>query len=62
MIPYLWQRPKRSAVNYTDNTWYERARIGHNPLQTFMSELCEQANLQFKQYTNHQSVRHASPD
>ena len=52
---YLWQRPKQK-VNYVDTTWFEARRIGHNPLETFMKQLSEEANLANKGYTNH-SIR-----
>ena len=54
--PYLWQRVKRCRLNYTDPVWFESRRMGHNPLETFMKNLCEEANLLSKEYTNH-SIR-----
>ena len=53
---YLWQKPRRGRVNYTDPVWFECSRVGHNPLETFMKKLCEEANLIHKDYTNH-SIR-----
>ena len=54
--PYLWQRPKSTPINYIDSTWYEKRRVGHNQLETFMKELCVAANLSRKDYKNH-SIR-----
>ena len=53
---FLWQRPRRGHVFYSDDYWYEKTRVGHNPLETFMRRLAEEANLMNKQYTNH-SIR-----
>ena len=53
--PYLWQKPRQSAVHYNDSEWYEPWRVGHNTLETFMKTLCEEANLHGI-YTNH-SIR-----
>ena len=52
----LWQHPRRGPVNYTDPVWFENKKIGHNPLETFMKKLCEEAELENKRYTNH-SIR-----
>ena len=51
---FMWQRPKR-LVHYTDEIWYERMRVGHDPLERFMRFLSENAKLS-KIYTNH-SIR-----
>ena len=53
---YLWQRPRSGDVNYTDTTWYEGRRVGHNTLEKFMKTLAEEANLISRVYTNH-SIR-----
>ena len=55
---FLWQKPSTKAhLHYTDDTWYEACRLGHNPLDTFMKTLSEEANLDGKtDYTNH-SIR-----
>ena len=54
-IPYLWQRPRPGPVNYVDERWYQCSRMGHNPIETFMKKLSEEANLE-SSYTNH-SIR-----
>ena len=38
-----------------DTYWYESRRVEHNPLETFMKELCKDVKLENK-YTNH-SIR-----
>lgn len=53
---YFWQRPKRAAnLHYTDPIWYDKIRVGHQPIEEFMSRLSKQAGLS-KRYTNH-SIR-----
>ena len=52
----MWQRPLSIPVTIHDPIWYEPRRVGHNPLESFMKILCEEANLVEKIYTNH-SIR-----
>lgn len=54
-MKYFWQRPKQGKIHYTDGLWYDRVRVGHGPLENFMSKLSTDANLS-KRYTNH-SIR-----
>ena len=51
--PLLWQKPKDKPVNFADETWYQPRRLGHNPLETFMKILSENAALVSGEYTNH---------
>ena len=52
---YLWQQPKE-LENMTDvDVWYKPAKIGENPLASFMSRISHHAKLS-KVYTNH-SIR-----
>ena len=55
---FLWQKAStKGHLHYTDNQWYQGHRLGHNPLDTFMKTLSEEANLDGKtDYTNH-SIR-----
>ena len=53
---FLWQKPRQGELHYTDGVWYEARRVGHNPLESFMKTLCEEANLSKKTYTKH-SIR-----
>lgn len=53
--PFFWQRAKRGKIHYTDTIWYDRSRVGHGPLENFMSQLSIDAKLS-KRYTNH-SIR-----
>ena len=53
----MWQKAKSGRLHYTDDEWYEERRVGHNPLESFMKNLAEEANLEGKtKYTNH-SIR-----
>ena len=52
-VPFLWQKPRSTPVNYADKQWYECKQMGHNPLETFMKTLCESASLPKREYTNH---------
>lgn len=54
-LPWFWQRPKRGRLHYTDNIWYDKIRVGHEPIEDFMSRLSAKAQLS-KRYTNH-SIR-----
>lgn len=54
-IPWFWQRPKRGRLHFTDKIWYDRIRVGHEPIEEFMARLSAEANLS-KRYTNH-SIR-----
>ena len=51
----LWQRPKKK-VHYTDSEWYEKTRVGHDPLERFMKFLMKDVTLSRTDYTNH-SIR-----
>lgn len=42
-------------MHFTNKLWYDRARVGHEPLENFMADLLTEAQLS-KQYTNH-SIR-----
>ena len=53
---FLWQKPLSKQLNYTDECWFEPRRVSHNPLESYMKILCEEANLVEKIYTNH-SIR-----
>ena len=52
---HLWQKSRRGLLHYTDEIWYEKNRVGHDPLERFMPFLSDKAMLS-KRYTNH-SVR-----
>lgn len=53
---WFWQHPKRAtSLHYTDDIWYNKVRVGHQPLENFMSKLSKEAQLS-KRYTNH-SIR-----
>lgn len=54
-VKYFWQRPKSGKRHYNDPVWYDRIRVGHEPLENFMAQLSMDANLS-KRYTNH-SIR-----
>ena len=54
-LNYLWQKPKKS-VHYTDALWYDRQRVGHDPLERFFKFLPEEVKLSSDKYTNH-SIR-----
>ena len=54
--PDLWQRPRSISLHYTDETWYEPRKVGHNTIDGFMKDLAASAKLQCKEYTNH-SIR-----
>lgn len=54
-VPFLWQRPKQGTIYYTDECWYDRVRVGHTPLESYMQLLSAQLSLS-KAYTNH-SIR-----
>ena len=52
--PFLWQRPSSGRLHYTEQSWFDARRIGHNPIDSFMKTLSEEANLDGKNlYTNH---------
>ena len=44
----LWQQP-RKKVKIKDLIWYSSWPLGHNPLDTFLSEVCDLS----QHYTNH---------
>lgn len=52
---WFWQRPKRGRLHYTDSLWYDRMRLGHDPIDGFMATISKEAQLS-KRYTNH-SIR-----
>lgn len=54
-VDFLWQRPKAGTIYYTDEVWYDKVRVGHDPLERFMVFTGPEAGLS-KKYTNH-SIR-----
>lgn len=54
-VPFFWQRPKQGKLHYCDTYWYDKARVGHDPIENFMATLSKEAQLS-KRYTNH-SIR-----
>ena len=55
-LHYLWQQPKQGTVHYNDKVWYDRQRVGHDPLERYMKYLSTEAGLSSSDYTNH-SIR-----
>lgn len=51
-IPFLWQRPKYGKVHWNDKFWYDKIRVGREPLENFMALLSAEIPLS-KRYTNH---------
>lgn len=51
----MWQRPKQGKLHWTDNLWYNRVRVGRDPIERMLSFLSVDINLS-KRYTNH-SIR-----
>ena len=47
----LWQKPKKD-VSITEEVWYDNVPVGPHPLNNFMKQLSEKANLS-RMYTNH---------
>ena len=54
-VNYLWQKPRRGQLHFTDDDWYEPNRVGHDPLERFMKFFSTEAGLSML-YTNH-SIR-----
>lgn len=54
-INFFWQRPKQGKIHYNDPRWYDRVRVGHDPIENFMAQLSVDAKLS-RRYTNH-SIR-----
>lgn len=52
---WFWQCPKRGRLHYNDKIWYDKIRVGHEPIEDFLSRLSAEAQLS-KWYTNH-SIR-----
>ena len=52
----LWQKSKQGRIHYTDETWYNKIRVGHDPLERFIRHLSVEIGLSQTDYTN-QSVR-----
>ena len=52
--PYLWQWPKFNIFPVDGKgTWYGPRRVGHNPIDNFITELAKNYRLQDLKYTNH---------
>ena len=49
----LWQKGKQGRIVYTDEVWYNKSRVGHDPLERFLKYLSKDANLSQDDYTNH---------
>ena len=52
---FLWQKPKQGRIHYTDETWYEKNRVGEDLLNRYMKFLQKNVTLDGT-YTNH-SIR-----
>ena len=52
---FLWQKPKKGRLHYTDEEWFEQNRVGKDLLNRFMKFLQQSVTLENK-YTNH-SIR-----
>ena len=48
----LWQKPIQGRIAYTDDIWYNKLRVGHDPLERFLRHLSEELNLSQDDYTN----------
>ena len=55
-VQYLWQKPKTGNIHYTDEIWYDKQRVGHDPLERYFKFLGKDVKLSSDQYTNH-SIR-----
>ena len=55
-LQYLWQCPKSGKIHYTDEVWYDRQCVGHDPLEHYFKFLAKDTTLSSDQYTNH-SIR-----
>ena len=53
---HLWQRPKQGKLHYTDPIWFDKQRVGHDPLERYMKFLAKDVPLSSEDYTNH-SIR-----
>ena len=54
-VNYLWQKPLKKDLHYTDAVWYEPKIVGHDPLECYMKILSTDLKLSIG-YTNH-SIR-----
>ena len=52
---HLWQKPK-IRVHYTDEFWYDKQHVGHDPLERYFKYLANDVTLSSDKYTNH-SIR-----
>ena len=34
-LDYLWQRPNTGKIHYTDPVWYDKQRVGRDPLECY---------------------------
>ena len=55
-IPALWQKPRVSALHYTDNEWYEGRVVGKDLLERFFKLSLSKSVKLDGEYTNH-SIR-----
>ena len=53
---HLWQCLKQGNIHFSDPVWFDKQRVGHDPLDRYMKYLSEEAGLSSNQYTNH-SIR-----
>lgn len=51
----MWQRAKQGKLHWNDPYWYDKVRVGREPLERFLGFLSEDIQLS-KRYTNH-SIR-----
>lgn len=51
-VQFLWQCPKKGKLHYIDDRWYNKVRVGHDPIDGLMANLSAECNLS-KRYTNH---------
>lgn len=47
----MWQRPKQGKLHWMDKLWYDRVRVGHEPLERMLLFLSADIELSQK-YTN----------
>ena len=51
---YLWQRANRKKFPADGKgTWYGPIRMGHNPIDNFVSTLAKNCGMEDRKYTNH---------
>ena len=55
-VHYLWQRPKLGRIHYTDEIWYDKQHVSHDPLECYFKYWAKEVKLSSHQYTNH-SIR-----